>query len=163
MEHPVTRHRYELRRRRLTVRDKSHLTPDDHIKLFIPTATGEPERRDLHTAAVRSRGPNAGDRLRRARRGPGDALGDRRETDMQRLEQVLKNLLSNAIKFTEAGQVRLSIRRAGEGQIAFSVSDTGIGIAEEQQRSVFEAFHQADSTISRKYGVCQTALERDPL
>ncbi|MGO4674889.1 response regulator [Bosea sp. 2YAB26] len=74
------------------------------------------------------------------------------ETDPQRLEQVLKNLLSNAFKFTERGQVRVSIQRAGEGQIALSVSDTGIGIAEEQQRSVFEAFHQADGTISRKYG-----------
>jgi signal transduction histidine kinase/CheY-like chemotaxis protein/CHASE3 domain sensor protein len=74
------------------------------------------------------------------------------ETDPQRLEQVLKNLLSNALKFTEVGQVGLSIRRAGEGQVALSVSDTGIGIAEEQQRSVFEAFHQADGTISRKYG-----------
>lgn len=74
------------------------------------------------------------------------------ETDPQRLEQVLKNLLSNAIKFTETGQVLLSIRVAGDGNIAFSVSDTGIGISPEQQRSVFEAFHQADSTISRRYG-----------
>ncbi|KAA3506413.1 response regulator [Agrobacterium vitis] len=74
------------------------------------------------------------------------------ETDQQRLEQVLKNLLSNAIKFTEAGRVRLSIRSVSDGQVAFSVSDTGIGIAKEQQRSVFEAFHQADGTISRKYG-----------
>ncbi|WP_426237801.1 response regulator [Pararhizobium sp. DWP1-1-3] len=74
------------------------------------------------------------------------------ETDLQRLEQVLKNLLSNAFKFTEAGTVGLSIRRAADGQIAFAVSDTGIGIHEEQQRSIFEAFHQADGTISRKYG-----------
>ena len=74
------------------------------------------------------------------------------ETDVQRLEQVLKNLLSNAFKFTEAGKVGLSIRRAAEGQIAFSVSDTGIGIAEDQQQNIFEAFHQADSTISRQYG-----------
>lgn len=74
------------------------------------------------------------------------------QTDMQRLEQVLKNLLSNAFKFTEKGQVTFLIRPTGGGQIAFSVTDTGIGIAEEQQRSVFEAFHQADGTISRKYG-----------
>ncbi|QWW72260.1 response regulator (plasmid) [Rhizobium sp. WYJ-E13] len=74
------------------------------------------------------------------------------DTDPQRLEQVLKNLLSNAIKFTEKGQVRLSIRGNGEGQVVFSVSDTGIGIASEHQQSVFDAFHQADGTISRKFG-----------
>jgi signal transduction histidine kinase/DNA-binding response OmpR family regulator/CHASE3 domain sensor protein len=74
------------------------------------------------------------------------------ETDAQRLEQVLKNLLSNAFKFTEAGKVTLAIRPDGKGQISLSVTDTGIGISEEQQRSVFEAFHQADATISRKYG-----------
>jgi signal transduction histidine kinase/DNA-binding response OmpR family regulator/CHASE3 domain sensor protein len=73
-------------------------------------------------------------------------------TDAQRLEQVLKNLLSNAIKFTAAGQVSLAISRAAGGQIALSVTDTGIGISEEQQNNVFKAFHQADSTISRKYG-----------
>jgi CheY-like chemotaxis protein/signal transduction histidine kinase len=74
------------------------------------------------------------------------------ETDVQRLEQVLKNLLSNAFKFTESGCVGVAIRPIGGGRIAFSVSDTGIGIAQEQQQSVFEAFHQADGTISRKFG-----------
>jgi signal transduction histidine kinase/DNA-binding response OmpR family regulator/CHASE3 domain sensor protein len=74
------------------------------------------------------------------------------DTDVQRLEQVLKNLLSNAFKFTETGRIELAIRRSGDGQIALSVTDTGIGISEEQQQSVFEAFRQADGTISRKYG-----------
>ena len=74
------------------------------------------------------------------------------DTDVQRLEQVLKNLLSNAFKFTEAGKVQLAIRTTADGQIALSVTDTGIGISEEQQQSVFEAFRQADGTISRKYG-----------
>jgi signal transduction histidine kinase/CheY-like chemotaxis protein/CHASE3 domain sensor protein len=74
------------------------------------------------------------------------------ETDLQRLEQVLKNLLSNAFKFTEQGNVKLSVRLAAEGSIAFAVTDTGIGIPESQQRSIFDAFHQADGTISRKYG-----------
>jgi len=74
------------------------------------------------------------------------------DTDVQRLEQILKNLLSNAFKFTETGKVELTIRRAGNGQIALSVIDTGIGISQEQQQSVFEAFRQADGTISRKYG-----------
>jgi signal transduction histidine kinase/CheY-like chemotaxis protein/CHASE3 domain sensor protein len=74
------------------------------------------------------------------------------ETDAQRLEQVLKNLLSNAFKFTESGRVLFAVRPAGNGRIALSVTDTGVGIAEEQQQSIFEAFHQADGTISRRYG-----------
>lgn len=74
------------------------------------------------------------------------------DTDRQRLDQILKNLLSNAFKFTEAGSVKLSIARAGSDKLAFTVADTGIGITEEQQRSIFEAFRQADGTISRKYG-----------
>ncbi|MEN3748113.1 response regulator [Sphingomonas sp. HF-S3] len=74
------------------------------------------------------------------------------DTDRQRLDQILKNLLSNAFKFTEAGQVTLEIRRDGRDHLALTVADTGIGISEEQQRSIFEAFRQADGTISRKYG-----------
>jgi CheY-like chemotaxis protein/CHASE3 domain sensor protein len=74
------------------------------------------------------------------------------QTDPQRLEQVLKNLLANAIKFTEKGSVSLTIRRHGNNDLALSIKDTGIGIAEDQQKRIFEAFHQADSTISRKFG-----------
>jgi CheY-like chemotaxis protein len=87
------------------------------------------------------------------------------ETDEQRLQQVLKNLLSNAFKFTEQGGVTLRIERApkdvafaseiltrADGVLAFSVSDSGIGIAEENLRLIFESFQQADGTISRKYG-----------
>ncbi len=70
------------------------------------------------------------------------------DTDVQRLEQVLKNLLSNAFKFTEKGKVELTIRRSGNGQVALSVTDTGIGISEDQQQGVFEAFRQADGTIA---------------
>jgi len=73
------------------------------------------------------------------------------ETDEQRLRQVLRNLLSNAVKFTEAGTVRLSVRRV-EDHIAFSVSDTGIGIAEQNLETIFAAFQQADGTTSRRYG-----------
>jgi HAMP domain-containing protein/signal transduction histidine kinase/CheY-like chemotaxis protein len=86
-------------------------------------------------------------------------------TDAKRLQQVLKNLLSNALKFTEHGSVRLSIDKATTGWsssnsilghakavIAFSVSDTGIGIPSDKQRIIFEAFQQADGTTSRKYG-----------
>jgi HAMP domain-containing protein/signal transduction histidine kinase/DNA-binding response OmpR family regulator len=86
-------------------------------------------------------------------------------TDAKRLQQVLKNLLSNALKFTEHGTVRLRVDRAVSGWslnhpilnrvksvIAFSVTDTGIGIPQEKQRIIFEAFQQADGTTSRKYG-----------
>lgn len=74
------------------------------------------------------------------------------ETDRQRLEQVLKNLLSNAIKFTEKGRVELNVSRADDGQIAFAVADTGIGISPQQHEIIFEAFRQADGTTNRKYG-----------
>ncbi len=74
------------------------------------------------------------------------------ETDPQRLAQILKNLLSNAFKFTETGSVALSLARAGSDRLALTVTDSGIGIAEEQQHEIFEAFRQADGTISRKYG-----------
>jgi len=80
-------------------------------------------------------------------------------TDSKRLQQVLRNLLSNAFKFTEKGSVSLRIGsaegsplRAGSQWLALSVTDTGIGIAEDKQRIIFEAFQQADGTTSRKYG-----------
>ncbi|MEX5342495.1 response regulator [Pseudomonas sp. I2] len=73
-------------------------------------------------------------------------------TDRQRLEQILKNLLSNAIKFTEHGQVSLDIsQQAGQG-IVFTVRDSGIGIAADQQQAIFGAFHQVDGTSNRRYG-----------
>ncbi len=74
------------------------------------------------------------------------------ETDRQRLEQIIKNLISNAIKFTEKGEVELTIRKTTDGRIAFAVTDTGIGIEKDQQQLIFDAFRQADGTISRKFG-----------
>jgi len=73
-------------------------------------------------------------------------------TDSQRLEQILKNLLSNAIKFTEKGQVSLTVAGQPGHGIVFAVRDSGIGIAPEQQESIFEAFRQADGTTNRRYG-----------
>ncbi len=79
-------------------------------------------------------------------------------TDRQRLRQVLHNLLSNAVKFTQQGRVELRIRRetpqapGGEAGLAFSVSDTGIGISDDSLKTIFEAFQQGDGTTSRRYG-----------
>ncbi|MEY2934326.1 MAG: hypothetical protein RL033_5075 [Pseudomonadota bacterium] len=92
-------------------------------------------------------------------------LGRSLVTDQKRVQQVLKNLLSNAFKFTESGGVRLNVTgvsagwgsehpilRQGTSAVAFEVADTGIGIAPEKQKIVFEAFQQADAGTSRKYG-----------
>src|SRR5262249_26523660 len=72
-------------------------------------------------------------------------------TDEQRLQQVLKNLLSNAFKFTEHGSVSLEIAGVPEG-VAFTVSDTGVGIPSDKLKLIYEAFQQADGTTSRRYG-----------
>jgi len=74
------------------------------------------------------------------------------ETDIQRIGQILKNLLSNALKFTDKGEVTLTIYPVAAGKVAFSVRDTGIGIAQDQQHFIFEAFRQADGSTHRKYG-----------
>ncbi len=85
-------------------------------------------------------------------------------SDGPRVEQILRNLISNAIKFTEKGSISVTIDRPDENTvlgitgmdpesaIAFSVSDTGIGIAEDKQAVIFEAFQQADGTTSRRFG-----------
>lgn len=72
--------------------------------------------------------------------------------DVTRIRQVLVNLLGNAIKFTGQGGITLSARREQDGAIRFGVRDTGIGIAEDKQAAVFEAFTQADGSITRKFG-----------
>jgi two-component system, sensor histidine kinase and response regulator len=76
--------------------------------------------------------------------------------DQIRLGQVLLNLFSNAVKFTEKGEVVLSVwivaREPGRATLGFAVRDTGIGIAPDQQERMFDAFSQADNSVSRKYG-----------
>ena len=88
------------------------------------------------------------------------------ETDEKRLQQVLKNLLSNALKFTEEGEVNLRVARtsretehfenealqSADEVVAFAVSDTGVGIDEQQQSLIFEAFQQADGSDARAHG-----------
>lgn len=84
--------------------------------------------------------------------------------DVQKVQQILKNLLSNAVKFTEVGSVTIQAKYADAGRkynqqalnenpvLAISVIDSGIGISEEKQKAIFEAFQQADGSTSRKYG-----------
>jgi signal transduction histidine kinase/CheY-like chemotaxis protein/HAMP domain-containing protein len=87
------------------------------------------------------------------------------QTDEKRLQQILKNLLSNAFKFTDQGKVSLQVAAAKTGWtpghpqldaaetvVAFSVTDTGVGIPANKQQSIFEPFQQADGTTSRQYG-----------
>ncbi|MGI9652906.1 response regulator [Chryseobacterium sp. RLHN22] len=76
------------------------------------------------------------------------------ETDRLRVDQVLRNLLSNALKFTTQGSITLNITKDLKRTdfIVFSVKDTGIGIAEDKQKIIFEAFQQADGSTRRKFG-----------
>ncbi|WP_442590131.1 response regulator [Pedobacter sp. AW31-3R] len=97
----------------------------------------------------------------------GNGLPERLMTDLARIEQIVKNLLSNAFKFTpENGNIKLdiglaeksiayysdSLKNTEEKIISISVKDSGIGIPEDKQKLIFEAFKQADGSTSRKYG-----------
>ncbi|MCX6174731.1 MAG: ATP-binding protein [Ignavibacteriales bacterium] len=73
-------------------------------------------------------------------------------TDRSKLEQILINLLVNAVKFTDKGSVRLGIKLINGTDIEFSVTDTGIGISDENKKIIFSEFRQVDSSTSRKYG-----------
>ncbi|MDQ2774959.1 MAG: ATP-binding protein [Acidobacteriota bacterium] len=78
------------------------------------------------------------------------------EGDEQRLRQIVLNLLSNAMKFTAKGEIRLEIdlksRDGASAVLEFTVADTGIGIPKEAHDRIFEAFHQADGSVTRHYG-----------
>ncbi|HEY4361103.1 MAG TPA: ATP-binding protein [Bryobacteraceae bacterium] len=90
-----------------------------------------------------------------------DDLPDRLVGDWDRVQQILINLIGNALKFTARGGVTVSVEKetgssenAGDGRLMahFSVSDTGIGIPEEKQQIIFEAFRQADGSTTRRFG-----------
>src|SRR5207342_3099562 len=86
-----------------------------------------------------------------AREVPATMLGD-----PIRLRQVLGNLVNNAVKFTETGAVLLAVNLApddgDEPRLEFSVSDTGVGVAADEQARIFDAFEQADDSTTRKFG-----------
>ncbi len=73
-------------------------------------------------------------------------------TDDQRLRQILRNLLANAFKFTAQGSVALRVSREESGSVCFAIADTGVGIPADKLQAVFEAFQQADGSITRRYG-----------
>jgi signal transduction histidine kinase len=72
--------------------------------------------------------------------------------DLTKVRQMLLNLLSNACKFTEAGTITLSVQPEDSAVLAFSVADSGIGMTPEQMDKLFEAFSQAESSTTSKYG-----------
>ncbi|OFI34908.1 MHYT domain-containing protein [Alteromonas lipolytica] len=70
----------------------------------------------------------------------------------ERIRQVLSNLIGNAVKFTESGQVSLHVSPVGADTVKFVIADTGIGMSDEQTSRVFDAFAQADASMSRRFG-----------
>jgi len=72
--------------------------------------------------------------------------------DSLRISQILTNLLGNAVKFTDKGEVGIGVKKVDTDRYRFEVSDTGIGLTNEQQSKLFEAFAQADGSTTRKYG-----------
>ena len=81
-----------------------------------------------------------------------ESLGGSYKGDHLRIRQVLNNFLSNAVKFTSTGKIGLSIAKTESGLIRFSVSDTGIGFSPDSGDRLFGRFHQADETITRRFG-----------
>ena len=125
--------------------------PDGHQPGTLRAAHAAGRHAGHLPAADRGEGPDL--RGRAAGEAPGEMF-----TDRQRLRQVLGNLLSNAVKFTASGRVVLRAGLSGmtapdgSPMVAFSVTDTGIGIAPENLRTIFGAFQQGDGTLSRRYG-----------
>ncbi len=76
--------------------------------------------------------------------------------DPYRVRQVLMNLVNNALKFTSKGEIRLTVaantEKSKRGNLLFAVSDTGVGISPEEQKKLFQYFHQADASVTKKFG-----------
>ncbi len=72
--------------------------------------------------------------------------------DLTKVRQALFNLLSNASKFTDHGTITLSVQRESDDRLTFAVSDTGIGMTEEQLSRLFQAFSQAEASTRSQYG-----------
>src|SRR5215469_6853562 len=123
--------KFELDKRDFNLRD----TLEDTVRLLAPRAHQKELELGCHIQAN---------------------LPDRVFGDPIRLRQIVINLVGNAIKFTDKGEVMLHVERQGQSEpildLHFFVSDTGIGIPEEKQQTIFEAFEQVDSSTTRKYG-----------
>jgi len=123
--------KFELDKRDFNLRD----TLEDTVRLLAPRAHQKELELGCHIQAD---------------------LPDRVFGDPIRLRQIVINLVGNAIKFTDKGEVMLHVERQGQSDaildLHFFVSDTGIGIPEEKQQTIFEAFEQVDSSTTRKYG-----------
>ena len=123
--------KFELDKRDFNLRD----TLEDTVRLLAPRAHQKELELGCHIQAD---------------------LPDRVFGDPIRLRQIVINLVGNAIKFTDKGEVMLHLERQSQSESAlelhFFVSDTGIGIPEDKQQAIFEAFEQADSSTTRKYG-----------
>ncbi|HET7441199.1 MAG TPA: response regulator [Terriglobales bacterium] len=123
--------KFDLDRRDFNLRD----TLEDTVRLLAPRAHQKELELGCHIQAD---------------------LPDHVFGDPIRLRQIVINLVGNAIKFTDKGEVMLHVERQGQSESAldlhFFVSDTGIGIPEEKQQTIFEAFEQVDSSTTRKYG-----------
>ena len=111
---------------------------------------------DIVTGSVKLLAPQAQDKNLELTCDIDQDLGPHLVGDPIRIRQILLNLLNNAVKFTEKGKVCLEVRRLEETneevQLRFAVTDTGIGLSEEDQKKLFQSFTQADTSTTRRFG-----------